>query len=422
MYPTLSDFLREVLGINVPLPIQSYGFLFALAFITGTLIYAAEYKRKEKLGSLIPFYVTEKVGAPATPAQLFWTFILMFLVGFKGIEAIFHYNEFVNHPQDMILSARGSFVGGLIVGIGSTVYTWWEKNRKKLPMPELRVKEMLPHQIVGNMLIFVGLWGLLGAKVFDAIQPDNFSSFIKDPIGELLSFSGLTFYGGIIVGFAAGVYYIRKYNINLLQSIDAFSPAAALAYAVGRLGCQVSGDGCWGVVNTSPKPNWLSFLPDWAWSYDYPHNVLDYTSVISNPANANLSPQEVWNTLQPLSEPVFPTPLYESTIMFVAFIILWSLRKHIKIPGIIFSMYLIFAGLERYFIETIRVTNRYDLGLQLSQAQIISILMVIAGVGMIIYMIIKKDKFIELGKTKPREINDPELVLKKAEEKEKITK
>mgnify|MGYP000322705415 CR=1 FL=1 len=348
MYPTLSDFLRDVFGINIPLPIQSYGFMVAVAFIVATVIYAKEYKRKEKQGLLIPFYVTEKTGTPASVSQLVWTFVIMFIVGFKGIEAVFNYSEFVDNPQDMILSSRGNFLGGLIIGAVATFYYWWDKNRKKLPKPEITVKEVLPSQIVGNMIIFVGIWGLIGAKVFDAVQPDNFKAFLNDPITELISFSGLTFLGGLIVGFAAGIWYVKKYNINVIQSVDAFSPAAALGYAVGRIGCQVSGDGCWGVVNTSPKPDWLSFLPDWAWAYNYPHNVLNQGVEIENCMG---------KFCHQLAEPVFPTPLYETTIMFVVFIILWSLRKRIKIPGIIFSLYLIFAGMERYFIETIRAVS-----------------------------------------------------------------
>ncbi len=395
MFPTISDFLREVFGINIPLPIQSYGFMFALAFIFGTLVYAAEYKRKEREGFLFPIKIEEIIGAAATPSQLFWTFILTFILGFKGVEAIIHYSDFVNNPQGMILSLRGNFTWGLIIGIASTLYFWWDKNRKKLEKPEIIQVETYPHQLVGNMLVFVGIWGLVGAKVFDAIQPQNFNEFIHHPMQELLSFSGLTFYGGIIVGFAAGVWYIKKYNINLLQSIDAFAPAAALAYAVGRIGCEVSGDGCWGIVNLKPKPGWLSFLPDWAWAYDFPHNVINEGIPIVG-ATGKYS--------HILAQPVFPTSLYETTIMFIVFLILWSLRKKIKLPGIIFSMYLIFAGLERFFIEFIRVTHRYSLlGLKLSQAQIISVLMIISGIGFIIYIMKNKQKIINLGTSKPSE-------------------
>jgi prolipoprotein diacylglyceryl transferase len=400
MYPTLTDFLREIFGINIPLPIQSYGFMFALAFVLGTLVYAAEYKRKEREGVLLPVFIEETVGEPAKPAQLFWTFILMFILGFKGVEAILHYSDFVDDPQGMILSLRGNFLGGIIIGIAATIYTWWDKDRKKLEKPEVRKVETYPHQLVGNMLIFVGLWGLLGAKVFDAIQPQNFKEFIHHPLRELLSFSGLTFYGGIITGFAAGVWYIRKYNINLLQSIDTFAPSAALAYGVGRIGCQVSGDGCWGIVNTNPKPDWLSFLPDWAWAYNFPHNV-----------NNEGIPIEGYTGkyFHVLAQPVYPTSLYETTIMFIVFIILWSIRKKIKIPGMLFAIYLIFAGMERYFIETIRVTHRYNiLGLQLSQAQIISIILIITGLTLIFYMLKNKEKFIKLGTTKPKEINKNE--------------
>lgn len=382
MYPTLSDFLKDVFGINVPLPIQSYGFMFALAFIFGTLVFAAEFKRKAKNGQLLPFYINRKIGEPAKPQQLFWTFILMFILGFKAVEAALNYSEFVENPQDMILSWRGNFIGGIVIAVLSTVYYWWNKNRKKLDKPKVERKKTYPNEIVGNMLIFVGLWGLVGAKVFDVIQPQNISNFLENPFAELLSFSGLTFYGGIITGFAAGIYYIRKYNLNVLHSIDAFAPAGALAYAVGRIGCQVSGDGCWGIENTADKPDWLSVLPNWAWSYDYPNNVLGVN----------------------LENPVFPTPLYETTMMFIAFIILWSLRKHIKIPGFLFALYLIFAGLERFFIEFIRVTEKYS-WIGLSQAQIISVFMVIVGLAAIIYMFIDKQKFMKLGKTKIKPIN-----------------
>jgi prolipoprotein diacylglyceryl transferase len=398
MYPTLTEFIKDVFGVYIPLPIQTYGFMFALAFLFGAWVFAAEYKRKEKQGLLLPVYIEEKIGFPPTPAQLFWTFILSFILAYKFSDAILNYTDFVNNPQAMILSLRGNFWWGLIIAIASTLYFWWDKNKKKLDKPEIKKVKTYPHQLVGNMLIFVGIWGLIGAKFFDAIQPQNFNEFIHHPIQELLSFSGLTFYGGIIVGFAAGIWYIKKYNINLLQSIDAFAPAAALAYAVGRIGCQTSGDGCWGVVNTAPKPHWLSFLPDWAWSFNFPHNVINEGVPIQGYTG---------KYFHVLAQPVFPTSLYETTIMLIVFLILWSLRKKIKLPGIIFSIYLILAGLERFFIEFIRVTHRYNIfGLKLSQAQIISVLLIITGIAFIIYILNNKQKIIELGITKSKQINE----------------
>lgn len=380
MYPTISDFLKDIFGINIPLPIQTYGFLFATALITATIIFAREFKRKEKEGLLPKFYLPEKVGYPAEPKQLLTTFFLMFFLGFKGVYALTHYSDFVASPQETIISWDGNFVAGIVIAIGSVVYLWWSKNKDLLKEPYIKRNETLPHDIVGNMLIFVGIWGIIGAKVFDAVQPQNLSEF---SFKSLFSFSGLTFYGGLLSGFAAGIYYVRKHNINILHSVDAVAPAAAIGYAVGRLGCHFSGDGCWGRLNPDPKPDWLTVVPNWAWSFDYTNPVAE-----------------------PPGGLVFPTSVYESAMMFVAFIILWSLRKHIKIPGFIFALYLIFAGIERFLIEFIRVTEPYAIGL--TQAQVISLIMMLGGIVLIGLMIAKKAKFVELGKTKLKEINNPE--------------
>lgn len=381
MYPTISDLIKDITGLNIPLPIQSYGFMLGIALVAGYLIYRSEYKRKEKEKILIPFFIDEKIGEPASVKNLITTFIIMFFVGYKGIEAIINYSEFVKNPHELILSWRGNITGGIIIAILSTIHTWWKKNKNKLNPPKTIRKKVFPHEITGNMMLFVGIMGIIGAKLFDIIQPDNFKMFLQHPLKELFSFSGLTFYGGMITGFISGIYYIRKYNINILHSIDAFAPAISLGYAIGRIGCQVSGDGCWGIINNAQKPEWLSIMPNWIWSYDYPNNVLGIT----------------------LEAPVFPTPLYETIIMTIVFTILWTLRKHIKIPGFIFSLYLIFAGIERFFIEYLRVNETYKIGL--TQAQIISIIMIAGGSGIIIYMLKNKQKFINWGKTTPKPIN-----------------
>jgi prolipoprotein diacylglyceryl transferase len=232
---------------------------------------------------------------------------------------------------------------------------------------------------------------------------------LVNPIGEIFSFGGLAFYGGFIVGFIAVALYIRKYNINLIHAADIAAVVLSISYAVGRIGCQLSGDGCWGIVNTAPKPKWLSWLPDWAWSFDYPHNVLGAGAASPK---WHIFVEKIPGCTGPycykLATPVFPTPLYEMTIMFIVFLILWSLRKKMKLPGNLFALYLILAGTERFFIEFIRHTNRYHfLGIAATQAQIISVIMFIAGVAWFIYAPRHKDKVLKWASTKPKPINFP---------------
>ena len=103
---------------------------------------------------------------------------------------------------------------------------------------------------------------------------DDIHDFIDNPIQQLISFSGLTFYGGLITGAGSVIWYAKKYKINIKHLIDSFAPALILAYGIGRIGCQMACDGCWGKPQLNSKPEWLSFLPDWTWSYTFPNNVV----------------------------------------------------------------------------------------------------------------------------------------------------
>ncbi|MBL7722049.1 MAG: prolipoprotein diacylglyceryl transferase, partial [Chitinophagaceae bacterium] len=142
-----------------------------------------------------------------------------------------------------------------------------------------------------------------------------------------------------------------------------------LAYAVGRIGCQVSGDGDWGIVNNNPNP--FSWLPDWVWSYKYPHNVNEMGIKI---------PGCEGKFCNELPEAVYPTPLYEIVECVILFFILWSLRKRLKVPGTLFALYLMFNGIERFFIEKIRVNTRINIfGFQPTQAEVISSLLFLSG-------------------------------------------
>ena len=148
------------------------------------------------------------------------------------------------------------------------------------------------------------------------------------------------------------------------------------SYAFGRVGCQVAGDGDWGIVNTSPKP--FSWLPDWMWAYDYAHNV--------NREGVPIPGCDWGDYCAHLPMKVFPTPFYEIVVCLLLFWLLWSIRKKVKLTGRMFAIYLILNGIERFFIEKIRVNTRYDIfGFHPTQAELISSLLVVCGVLLYLY-------------------------------------
>jgi prolipoprotein diacylglyceryl transferase len=217
--------------------------------------------------------------------------------------------------------------------------------------------------------------GLLGAKIFHIFE--YWDDFIADPAGMFFSGSGLTMYGGLIIGGIAVLWWGKRNNIPPLKLCDATGPGLMLAYGTGRLGCQISGDGDWGLVNTAPKPSWMNFLPDWFWSYRYPHNVVNEGIPIEGCTG---------NHCYQLAEAVYPTPLYEAIACIILFFVLWWMRKKPMVTGMLFCWYLIFNGIERFLIEAIRVNAKYHVaGISFSQAQLISILLILTGItGMIL--------------------------------------
>lgn len=407
MYPRISDFLREAFNIDIALPIQSYGFFVAAAFLVGVWLLIKEMKRKERQGL---FYASDKkvlVGAPAKPKELIISALIGFIIGYKLIDAVLRYSLFVANPQDFILSSEGNFIGGLIIAGISVFFTWQDKHKKKLETPKWETRKIYPHDLAGNILVIAGIVGLLGAKIADNLE--NWDRFSADPLGSLMSFSGLSFLGGLIIGGAAVIWYAKKNNISIIHLADTAAVVMPIAYAVGRIGCQVSGDGCWGVYNeafadpgTIPAtayqlghvasfapPHWLSFLPDWLWAYNYPHNIINEGLLIPGCEGSG------WANCHVLAAPVFPTPFYETILMTIAFVVLFSLRKKIKIPGLLFTLYFIIAGIERFLIEHIRVNNLYEVfGYKFTQAEFLSTLMVLAGIIAIIILYKKKDKII----------------------------
>jgi len=372
MYPTISHLLFDLFGIDIPLPIQTFGFWVAIAFLAGAYFITKELRRKEKEGDLSPTTSKVIIGKGLTVAEIFISLITGFLIGFKLIEAVFHYTDLVANPQDFILSTRGNFMGGIFIASLSIYLKWTANQKTKLDTPKEIEKTVHPYELVGNITMIAAVSGIIGAKLFHNLE--NMGEFLADPIGQLMAFSGLTFYGGLIAGAISVIWYTRKYKINTLHLIDATAPALILAYGVGRIGCQLSGDGDWGINNLAAKPDWMSFLPDWMWSYNFPHNVIHFGIPMEDCGAKFWEPY-----CYQLANPVWPTAFYEVVMCLLIFSFLWAIRKRIRIPGMLFCIYLVMNGVERFFIEKIRVNTEYNILGGITQAEIISFCLVLIG-------------------------------------------
>ena len=376
MFPTLSHLIEYFTGVFIPLPFKTFGFFVAMAFLAGSYFISKDLSEKN-LSGVIP--TTRKKALKGRPTMLI-DFIKNattgLIIGFKGVFAYTNYNYFIDDTFIFLFSVEGSLKGaisGLILGL---CYTLYKKKNNKYTEPIYEEEDIKPQELTANILLISALSGLIGAKIFH--QLENWNDFISDPIGQLFSGGGLTFYGGLICGALAVITYVKKYKIKIGVIADVMAAPLMLAYGVGRIGCHMSGDGDWGIPNLNPKPGWLEFLPDWIWGYTYPNNVIragELMEFCSDPLGIYC---------YELANPVYPTAVYEALMGIILFTVIWRLRNSFNAPGMLFGLYLIFNGFERFSIEKIRINNELYNGL--TQAEMISTALIVLGLGLFIWL------------------------------------
>ena len=387
MYPDLSYLFHDLLGTapdNWLSVLKTFGVFLILSFLASAFVLNLELKRKEHEGLLQAFTEKERIGFPATWQEILSNALFGFVIGFKIPYIAQHFQEFRPDPASIILSGKGTWLWGIIAAIAFGYFKVWESNKKALAKPLIREVSVLPHQRLGDITIIAAISGIVGARLFSIIESEqNIKAFIKDPLDQLLSGSGLAIYGGLIVAFVTVYWFVKRKGMKPIYVMDAVAPALIMGYAVGRLGCQFSGDGDWGIVNSAAAPGWW-FLPDWAWSYTYPHNVLNEGVQIEGC---------LFDYCRQLGEGVYPTPLYESFFSLIIFGILWAMRKRLKVPGMLFFLYVFLNGFERFFIEKIRTNpDIHLLGMSATQAEYVAGLLIVTGIVGMIYLWLKKQR------------------------------
>jgi phosphatidylglycerol---prolipoprotein diacylglyceryl transferase len=188
-------------------------------------------------------------------------------------------------------------------------------------------------------MVFAALiGGLVGSRVDYIIQ--NWDKVSDDVLGSVFSGSGLVWFGGLIGGALGVILWARWRGFLGWQLFDAAAVPLAVGYAIGRVGCQLSGDGDYGTQSDLP------------WAMSYPDGTV------------------------PTTDEVHPTPVYETLAMGVAGAVLWRLRDRFP-AGVLFGIYLMIAGTERFLVEFIRRND--DVVAGLTEAQIIGL--VLLGLG-----------------------------------------
>jgi phosphatidylglycerol:prolipoprotein diacylglycerol transferase len=200
-----------------------------------------------------------------------------------------------------------------------------------------------------SMVTWAAVGGIVGARLW--IVLDAWPEFIQAPASFLLTSGGFVWYGGLLGGALAVTLFYRRAGVPWLRGADVAAPGLALGQAIGRIGCQLAGDGDWGKDTTLP------------WGMTYPYAVVGW------PKAPGVR--------------VHPTPVYECLAYLAVFAFLWRLRREPAPDGTVFAWYLLLAPGARFLVEFVRENPRIALGL--TEAQLTSLALVAVGAGILLW-------------------------------------
>ncbi len=245
----------------------------------------------------------------------------------------------------IIFNYKAITIGGYGVMLGLGFYLAFLLLERELKLRNI------DGELAYKILLTIIPSAIIGAKLFHILE--NIDAFMSSPLDMIFSGAGLTVYGGYITAIFAAVLVIRHNRHNVLEVLDAAAAPMSLGYAIGRLGCHVSGDGCYGIATNS-------FI-----GTAYPNGIV------------------------PTSTVVLPTPLIESLMAFIFVFLLLQLRKRDFTRGFLFFLYLILNGAARFPIEFFRLNPPAAFGL--TQAQIVAIFFMLTGlIGIMTIKIVNK--------------------------------
>ena len=213
MYPYLSDIFKDLLGLDLPFNIYSFGAMVALGALTAGWLLGKELDR---------YYASGRINGVRVPVDA------------KSKKEI-------------------------------------KKGKKKQRQGKsAQTEEVSPSHIVWTVTMIALVSGFGGAKLFHAFE--NWGQFMANPGAMLFSSGGFTFYGGLILAPVFVIWYLRRQKLSISVFADSLAPGLMIAYGIGRIGCHLAGDGDWGITSDMAlKPGWI---PTWFWAETYPNNII----------------------------------------------------------------------------------------------------------------------------------------------------